>query len=139
MVERDRAIAAELSGPRRAGLLASRARLGITSEQVWLRQTPNGTFAVAVLKASDILAALARLATSQDPFDRWWRAEIEAIHGLDLSQPLPGPPNEQIMDFRIPSLASRRRAADARRSLVGIEMSGDPGQFAPGRSVPPDT
>lgn len=38
------------------------------------------------------------VATSDDPFVVWWRAQIQAVHGIDLSQPLPGSPNEQIHD-----------------------------------------
>jgi hypothetical protein len=99
-VELDRAFAAELSGPRKAEHEASRARLGITSEQVWLQETPQGTMSVVYLEAEDMERAFMGLATSQDPYDRWWRAQILEIHGIDLTQGLPGPPNEQIMDLR---------------------------------------
>jgi hypothetical protein len=100
MTERDREFSAELSGPRRAEFEASRARLGLTREQVWLQETPQGTMAVVCLEAEDIPRALAGLGSSQDPFDVWWRQQIQAIHGIDLSQGMPGPPNEQILDFR---------------------------------------
>jgi hypothetical protein len=100
MIERDREFAAELSGPRKAEFEESRARLGITREQVWLQETPQGPMVVVCLEADDIPGVFAGLATSQDPFDQWWRAQILEIHGLDLTQPLPGPPNDQIMDFR---------------------------------------
>jgi hypothetical protein len=100
MTERDRQLSAELSGPRKAEFEASRARLGITREQVWLQETPQGTLAIVCLEAEDIESALAGLGSSQDPFDQWWREQIQAIHGIDLTQPLPSPPNELIMDFR---------------------------------------
>ena len=45
-------------------------------------------------------ASTAGLATSEDPFDVWWRGQILEIHGIDLSQPLPGPPNEQVFNFQ---------------------------------------
>jgi hypothetical protein len=99
MTERDREFAAELNGPRKAEFEASRARLGITREQVWLQETPQITFAVVYLEAENIERALMGLATSQEPFDQWWHEQIKAIHGIDLTQPPPGPPNEQIMDF----------------------------------------
>jgi hypothetical protein len=38
------------------------------------------------------------MASSQEPFDVWWRGRILDIHGVDMSQPLPGPMNEQILD-----------------------------------------
>jgi hypothetical protein len=99
MVERDRELAKELNGPRKAEFAASRARAGITSERVWVQQTPQGTLAVVVLEGDDIGRALGVIASSQDPFDVWWRAQILEIHGVDLSQPPAGPMNEQLMDY----------------------------------------
>jgi hypothetical protein len=100
MVDHDREFAAELSGPRRAEHAASRARLGQTRELVWLQQTEQGPVAVVYLEAEDIGRLFAGLAMSDDPFDVWWRRQIQEIHGLDLSQPMPGPPNELILDFQ---------------------------------------
>lgn len=99
-VEPDRQLAAELNGARRAEFEASRARLGITREEVWIQETPMGAFAVVHLEADDVMAAIGGLGTSQDPCDRWWRSRILEIHGLDLSQPPSSPPNEKITDFR---------------------------------------
>jgi hypothetical protein len=99
-VERNRAFAAELNGPRKAEFEASRRALGITSEQVWMQETPMGTMSVVYLEADDIMAALGGLGMSQDPFLVWWRAQILDIHGVDLSKPPSGPPNEQVMNYR---------------------------------------
>lgn len=99
-VEQDHLFAAELAGPRKAEHEASRARLGIIREQVWLQETPQGTMSVVYLEAEDMERAFIGLATSQDPHDQWWRGQILEIHGIDLSQGLPGPPNAQIMDIR---------------------------------------
>ncbi len=98
-VERNRAFAAELSGPRNAEFAASRAKPGITREQVWMQQTPRGTMPVVYLEADDIRAALGGLSTSGDPFLHWWRGQILEIHGVDLSKPPSSPPNKQIIDF----------------------------------------
>jgi hypothetical protein len=98
-VERNREFAAELNGPRKTEFEASRTKLGITSEQVWMQETPLGIMSVVYLEAEDIGAALAGLSTSQDPFLQWWRGQILEIHGIDLTKPPAGPPNEQIMDF----------------------------------------
>jgi hypothetical protein len=99
MVERDRQFMTELTGSRRAEFEASRARLGITREQVWHQETPQGALAIVYLEAEHMQDVFAGLATSQDPFDQWWRAQIQAIHGIDLTQPMSGPPNDQILDF----------------------------------------
>jgi hypothetical protein len=100
MAERDRRFAAELSGPRRAEYEASRARLGIAREQAWQQETPQGTVTIVYLEAENIELALTGLGSSQDPFDRWWREQVQAIHGIDPAQPEPGPPSEPIIDYR---------------------------------------
>lgn len=102
MSDRCRQVSAEMLGPRRAEYEASRARLGIASEQLWLQETPQGTLAVVYLEADDLERCFAGISSSADPFDVWWRAQILAIHGIDLSQPLPGPLNEHAFDFRRP-------------------------------------
>jgi hypothetical protein len=95
----NRQFAAELTGPRRADFEASRQRMGIRGERVWTQATPQGTMSVVYLEADDLGRAFTELATSQDRFDVWWRQQILAMHGIDFSQPLPGPPNELILEF----------------------------------------
>jgi hypothetical protein len=97
--ETDRRFMAELRGPRRAEYEAAWRRLGIRADRAWHQPTPQGTVAVVYLEADDLGRAFAGIATSDDPFLVWWRAQILAVHGLDFSQPLPGPPNEQIHDW----------------------------------------
>ena len=97
--EADRRFFAELQGPRRAEYEAAWRRLGLRTERVWHQSSPQGTVAVVYLEGDDIGQAFAELATSDDPFIVWWREQILAVNGLDLSQPLPGPPNEQIHDW----------------------------------------
>ena len=97
--EANRRFAAEMAGPRHDDHAASRARLGITSERVWHQVTPQGTISVVYLEANDLGEAFSGLATSRDPFDVWWRSKILDIHGLDMTQPLPGPMNEPVHDF----------------------------------------
>src|SRR3712207_5905197 len=94
--EADRRFFPELQGARRAEYEAAWRQLGM---RVWHQPTPQGTFAVVYLEADDPGRMFEGLATSTDPFVAWWRAQILAIHGLDLSQPLPAPPNEQVHDW----------------------------------------
>ena len=85
-------------GDRKADHEASRKRLGITRESVWIQNTPGGDVAVVVIEASDIPAAMGGLATSDEPFDKWFREHIREVHGMDLTEGFPPP--EQTMDFR---------------------------------------
>jgi hypothetical protein len=97
--EADQRLFEELRGPRRAEYEAAWRRLGVRTERVWHQSTPQGTVAVVYLELDDPGQLFAGLATSDDPFVVWWREQILAIHGLDLTQPLPGPPNVQIHDW----------------------------------------
>jgi hypothetical protein len=85
-------------GERRSEYEASRKRHGITREQVWIQPAPDGDVAVVVLSADDLSAALAGVATSQEPFDVWFRDHCRTVHGIDLEAGFPPP--EQILDFQ---------------------------------------
>ena len=95
----DRRLLEEVQGRRRAEYEAAWRRLGVRAERVWHQATPQGTVAVVYLEADDLGQVFTGIATSDDPFIVWWRAQILAVHGVDLSQPLPGPPNEQLHDW----------------------------------------
>jgi hypothetical protein len=92
------AMASVSSGERRADHDASRRRAGITRESAWLQRTPDGDAVVVLIEADDVQAAMGTLATSQEPFDVWFREHIKAAHGMDMSEGFPRP--EQVLDFR---------------------------------------
>jgi hypothetical protein len=85
-------------GDRQAEHQASRRRAGIERESVWIQSTPGGDVAVVLIEAADIPAAMGSLATSEDPFDRWFREHIKDTHGMDLAEGFTPP--EQVIDFR---------------------------------------
>jgi hypothetical protein len=85
-------------GDRKADHEASRKRFGITRESVWIQNTPGGDVAVVVVEAPDIQAAMGGLATSDAPFDTWFREHVKDVHGMDLAAGFPPP--ELAMDFR---------------------------------------
>ena len=92
------ALASCASGDRRADHEASRKRAGITREAVWIQSTPGGDVAVVVIESDDIPASMGALATSEEPFDVWFRDHVRDVHGIDLAEE--SPPPEQILDFR---------------------------------------
>lgn len=85
-------------GDRKAEHESARTRLGITEEAVWIQSTPGGDVAVVYVVAHDIEAAFKGMATSEHPFDRWFREHCLDVHGLDLRDGFPPP--EQVLDFR---------------------------------------
>ena len=90
-------IASCASGERQAEYRASRERAGIRREAVWIQSTPGGDVGVILIEAPDIQAAMGTLATSDDPFDSWFRENVKEVHGMDLTEGFAPP--EQILDF----------------------------------------
>ena len=86
------------NGQRAADHAASRRRLGITREAVWIQEGPDGDRAVVHMEAEDIGNAFAGMAMSEEPFDRWFRDYVLDVHGLDIKAGFPPP--EQVLDFR---------------------------------------
>jgi hypothetical protein len=87
-------------GERRVAYEASRKRLGIAREAVFIQSTPDGDVAVVYWEADDVEAALKGMASSDQPFDRWFRDHVREVHGLVVEDGFPPP--EQVMDFRAP-------------------------------------
>ena len=98
--EADRQFIAEIQGPRKADYEATWRRFGVRAEQLWYQLTPQGTLVIVRLELDDPAVLFGGLATSDDPYVTWFRGQIQQIHGLDLTQPLPGPPNELVHDWR---------------------------------------
>ena len=95
----DREVVASCAhGDRQAEHQASRRRAGIERESVWIQSTPGGDVAVVLIKAPDVQSAMGSLATSEEPFDRWFRENLKDIHRMDLAEGFPPP--EQVLDFR---------------------------------------
>lgn len=85
-------------GERAAVHRASRARHGIAREATWIQSTPAGDVAIVLLESEDLAASLYGVATSDDPFDAWFRGHVLAVHGIDLTAGMQLP--EQILDLR---------------------------------------
>ena len=94
------------NGNRKTEHDASRRRLGITKMAIWIQQTPGGDLAVVHLEADDLEVAGKGMATSDDPFDRWFAEHIRDVHGISVEDGLP--PVEQVLNFEATSLASSR-------------------------------
>lgn len=94
-----RAWLTEAAGPRKDGFDAMQRRSEITRETVTIQTTPVGSF-MLVWFEGNIPKAFEVVATDQDEFTVWHRAQLQAVTGLDLSQPEDGPPPETVIDWR---------------------------------------
>ena len=65
---------------------ASRSRMDIQAERLWINETADGAVAVLVIEADHPDTALQPLATSQHPFDLWFRQQILTLLGHDLNR-----------------------------------------------------
>jgi hypothetical protein len=94
----DREAMLSCSQERKAEHDASREALGIDRMAIWIQQTPVGDTAVVYVEADDLEAVGEGLASSDEPFDRWFRRHVREVHGIDVEDGFP--PVEQVLDFR---------------------------------------
>jgi predicted ester cyclase len=76
----------QMKGPRHAEFVASRKRLGVTREVQWLIIWPRVgdlRFEVGYYEIEDVVRFGRGLATSQDPFDVWFRERVAYLHGFN--------------------------------------------------------
>jgi hypothetical protein len=95
--EKLRDLAAECAGPRRAEFQEFHRRLGLSGERWFLQQSPQAELLVLTLEG-DPGGAIRKLATSDHPFDVWFRERVKEVHGVDFSKPLPTPPPQLLFE-----------------------------------------
>jgi hypothetical protein len=76
----------EIGGARRQEYEASRRRLGIRAERAWISETRWRTIGIMLIEGEALEQALAALAHSDQPFERWFRDQLLTLQGLDLTQ-----------------------------------------------------
>ena len=79
----------EMGESRRREYEASRRRLGIRTERAWISETRRRTIGIILIEADHLEQALAALATSDYPFDCWFREQLLILQGVDLTRPDP--------------------------------------------------
>jgi hypothetical protein len=77
----------------------SQRRLGISTEEWALQQTPMGSMVIVRFESPDVEAAFAGLAQSDDAFDVWFRERVMEITGVDLAAPSDDPLPEVILTW----------------------------------------
>jgi len=95
----------ELRTSRYDDFVNSRKKMNI-HERTFLQHTPMGDMVIVTLEGDDPQGAFAKFASNQDEFTKWFMAGVKNAHGVDLSQPMPGPAPEMIIDSNPSVLAS---------------------------------
>lgn len=79
----------QLKGPRREEYIASRTRLGVRRELAWLvvwPRTGDTRHEIVYYEIEDLIRFGYGLATSEDPFDEWFRERVAYLHGYDWDE-----------------------------------------------------
>ena len=92
------AFMAEINGPRRSEFVESRRRAGVT-ERTFHQPTPMGDLVIVTLEGDDPERSFGQMVSAKDAFTLWFLARVKAVHGVDLSAPMPdGAPSKLVVD-----------------------------------------
>ena len=85
-------------GSKRAEWKDQMQRYNITRQCVSLQRTPHGDFVVLFFEGPDPGAMMAGLGNSDNEFDKWFAQQVKEIHGIDTTEPPPGPISELVAE-----------------------------------------
>ena len=92
------------------GYFESRRRAGVTLERAYWQHTPMGDFVIGYVESdrssAEVLGAFTEQATEMD---RFFVATVKEVHGVDVTDPPPGPPPETVGEWVDPAVSERRR------------------------------
>ena len=88
----------ELMGSRSEEFKDLNRRYGLTRHVAWLTETPAGPMVIALHEGPGGDEFMPKLAASSEEFDGWFRDKIKELHGIDVTQPPPGPMPELYTD-----------------------------------------
>ena len=77
---------------------ASRARIGVTRERVWVYD--GGKLLVVVWESADLENVLPKWLSSEDPFDVAFFESVKEFAGIDYKSGNPPSPNELMLDWK---------------------------------------
>jgi hypothetical protein len=84
-------------GARKEAHQDARRRAGIIREAIWIQPAPGRDVAVVSLEADDLATAFTTVATSDEPFDRWFRDQVGQVHCVAVEEGFTAP--ELVLDF----------------------------------------
>jgi hypothetical protein len=93
----------ECTDSRREEFDAFNERMELTLHRAWLTEGREGPLVIVVYDGSGAEDFLRKLASSKEPFDKWFRERITEYHGVDFSKLDVLPPSEMCMDWRAPT------------------------------------
>jgi hypothetical protein len=100
----------ECMGSRREEFDDFNRRMGLTDHRAWLDDGPSGPLVIVLHDGPGSGTMLEKLATSDHPFDTWFRDHIIEYHGMDFTRPMPGDPPMNTIDWRAGTSAREARS-----------------------------
>jgi hypothetical protein len=119
------AFAAEMTASRREEHARSRRRMGLHREVASLMSTPQGDFACLYHEADDIARMFHEIATSQEPYDVWFRDKMIEFHGLTPEMLQGPPPAHLLLDYNEEAWARPGGGGEGRGEGQGRERTSD--------------
>ena len=89
-----------MTGSRREEHDASRRRMGVHREVASLMKTPHGDFVCLFHEVDSLPEFFHAFATSDDPYDVWFRGNVEDLHGVTAEMLAGPPPATKMMDWQ---------------------------------------
>ena len=89
---------AELDGPRKAEFEDLNSRYGLTRHAAWLTETPTGPAVIALHEGPGADDFMAKISPSTHAADLYFKEKLKELHGMDVTQPPPGPLPEIYLD-----------------------------------------
>ncbi len=89
---------AELDGPRKAEFENLNKRYGLTRHAAWLTETPAGPVVIALHEGPGADGFMAKIGPSTHAADLYFKEKLKELHGMDVTQPPPGPLPEIYLD-----------------------------------------
>ena len=83
------ALCRDLQGPRAREVSDMLRRHGGTKETWFLERGPQGDVCIVFWEAEPPTRPMQEFVSSRHPFDRWLKAELKKISGVDLNDPPP--------------------------------------------------
>src|SRR5687768_5357790 len=89
----------ELNTSRKSDFKKSREKLNVR-ERTFFQSTPQGDMVIVTLEGDNPEKMFAEFSQGNDEFTKWFMSQVKEIHGLDFSQPPPGPLPKLIIDSK---------------------------------------
>ena len=88
-------------GPHHSDFTAFMKKCGVSRIRCWLQEGPEGPVGIILYEGETPTEFTIQIGSSQESFAVWFRERIKEYNGMDLAEPLAGPPPELLTDAQV--------------------------------------